>query len=458
MDMATNQISEVIQHFRRTVLLRDGAGLTDGQLLEDYISCRDQVALAALVRRHGPMVWGVCRRVLWNHHDAEDAFQATFLVLVRKAASIVPRGMVANWLYGVAHQTALQARRTAARRRARERQVMEMPEPAVAEQDLLRDLQPLLDEELNRLPDQYRAVVVLCDLEGKTRKEAGRQLGLPEGTVGSRLARARVMLAKRLARRGLAVPGGVLAAALSQNVASAGVPTSVVSSTIKAATLFAVGQPAGVVSVKVAALTEGVLKTMLLTKLKTATAVLLVVSALVGGAGLIYQTQAAEQQEARRASEKDNKEKQPAAKGKPKVVEYVEAVTKDLERLQGKWELTSFVVYGQTLELPKDTERRTLIIEGNKATLYIGPQEIRMTWLIDPTKKPKTLDICYEQSFSDGKAEKGAFEGKVWPAIYELEGDTLRECSDDPGGERPSDFSAPRKTKRSLMTYKRIKS
>jgi RNA polymerase sigma factor (sigma-70 family) len=275
MDMATNQISEVIQHLRRTVLLQDGAGLIDGQLLEDYISRHDEAALAALVHRHGPMVWGVCRRVLWNHHDAEDAFQATFLVLVRKAASIMPREMVANWLYGVAHQTALQARRTAARRRARERQVMEMPEPAVAEQDLLRDLQPLLDEELNRLPDQYRAVVVLCDLEGKTRKEAGRQLGLPEGTVGSRLARARVMLAKRLARRGLAVPGGVLAAALSQNVASAGVPTSVVSSTIKAATLFAVGQTAGVVSVKAAALTEGVLKTMLLTKLKTATAVLL---------------------------------------------------------------------------------------------------------------------------------------------------------------------------------------
>src|SRR5262249_49287801 len=141
-DMATSQTSEVIQHLRRTVLLLEGAGLTDGQLLEDYISHRDEAAVAALVRRHGPMVWGVCRRVLRDHHDAEDAFQATFLVLVRKAASIVPREMVPNWLYGVAHQTALKARATAARRRGRERQVVQMPEPATAEQDRWPDLQP----------------------------------------------------------------------------------------------------------------------------------------------------------------------------------------------------------------------------------------------------------------------------------------------------------------------------
>src|SRR5262245_39479638 len=128
--MATSPMSEVIHHLRRTVLLPDGAGLTDGQLLEGFLSRRDEAARAALVRRHGPMVWGVCRRVLRSYHDAEDAFQATFLVLVRKAASIVPRETVANWLYGVAHQTALKARATAARRRTRERQVAQMPEPA----------------------------------------------------------------------------------------------------------------------------------------------------------------------------------------------------------------------------------------------------------------------------------------------------------------------------------------
>lgn len=180
--MASKPMSEVIQHLRRAVLLRDGAGLTDGQLLEDYISCRNEAALAALVQRHAPMVWGLCRRVLPNYHDAEDAFQATFLVFVRKVASIASKDLLANWLYGVAHQTALKARATAARRKGRERQVPEMPERAVGEQDLWGDLQRVLDQELSRLPDKYRAVVILCDLEGKTRKPGavhGRAVGGP---------------------------------------------------------------------------------------------------------------------------------------------------------------------------------------------------------------------------------------------------------------------------------------
>ena len=260
-----------------------GDGRTDGQLLENYVSRREVAALIDLVRRHAPIIWGVCRHVLGNYHDAEDASQASFLVLVRKAASIAPREMVGNWLYGVAHQTAMKARATTAKRRAREKQVMQMPEPAVTEQDLRNDLQPLLDQELSRLPDKYRVAIVLCDLEGKTIKEAARQLGVPDGTLAALLARGRGMLAKRLARRGLAVFGGALGAALSRGVASACVAPSVVSCTIETASLFAAGQAAsGLIPVKVATLTAGVLKTMLLTKLKIATAVLLVVGVLAG--------------------------------------------------------------------------------------------------------------------------------------------------------------------------------
>src|SRR5206468_6423524 len=170
--------------------------------------------------------------------------------------------------YGVAYQTARKARATAAKRNARETLVTEMPEPDAPEQDIWHDLQPLLDEELSRLPDKYRVPIVLCDLEGKTGKEAAQLLGCPEGTVVGRLARARVMLAKRLAQRGVTLSGGALAVVLSKKVASAGVPTSVVASTIKAASLFAAGKAAGVISVKVAALTEGVLKAMLVTKIK----------------------------------------------------------------------------------------------------------------------------------------------------------------------------------------------
>jgi RNA polymerase sigma factor (sigma-70 family) len=292
--MATCPMSEVIRQLRKAVLLRDGAGLTDGQLLEDYVHRGNEAALAALVGRHGPMVWGVCRRVLSSYHDAEDAFQATFLVLVRKATSITSTELLANWLFGVAYQTALNARAATARRRVRERQVSPMPEPAVSAQDLWPDLQPVLDEELSRLPENYRIVLVLCDVEGKTRKDAARQLAVPEGTVAGRLARARVMLAKRLARHGVTVSGGALAAVLSQK-AAAGVPSSVVSATIQAAGLFAAGQTAAaaVISARVAALTEGVLKAMFLHKIRGVLAVLVVLATLgVCAGGLLQRTEA----------------------------------------------------------------------------------------------------------------------------------------------------------------------
>jgi RNA polymerase sigma factor (sigma-70 family) len=312
--MPTSQISEVVQQLRKAALRHEGAGLTDGQLLGRFLEQRDEAAFTALVRRHAAMVWGVCRRLLPHHPDAEDAFQATFLVLVRKAASVVPREMVGNWLYGVANQTALKARATAARQRTRERQVTPMPEPAL-EPDPWHDLEPVLDQELSRLPDRYRAAVVLCDLEGKTRKEAARQLGCPEGTVASRLATARKMLAKRLARHGLALSGGTLSAVLAQNAASACAPASVVSGTIKAGTLVAAGQAAaaGAIPGKVAALTEGVLRAMFLTKLKVLTAVL-VIATLGGVAGLIYQTLAAGQPKAQGAIAKAGSDNRSAAK------------------------------------------------------------------------------------------------------------------------------------------------
>src|SRR3954452_23692857 len=156
--MATSELQQVLQTLHRATRLPEEAELTDGQLLDSYVRTRQETAFAAVVRRHGPMVWGVCRRILRSHQDAEDAFQATFLVLVRKAAVVVN---VANWLYGVAHQTALKARTTAAKRGAREKQVSAMPEPILEHQPFGDDRQALLDQELSRLPDKYRAVIVL---------------------------------------------------------------------------------------------------------------------------------------------------------------------------------------------------------------------------------------------------------------------------------------------------------
>jgi RNA polymerase sigma factor (sigma-70 family) len=279
------QISEVVRHLRRAVLRQEEDGLTDGQLLGRFIEQRGEAAVAALVRRHGPMVWGTVRRILPNHHDAEDAFQATFLVLLRRAASITPREMVGNWLYGVAHQTARKARALLAKRQARERQVTALPEAQAPEQGAGCDLGPVLDQELNRLPEKYRVAIVLCDLAGKTRREVARQLGLPEGTLAGRLTRGRALLAKRLARRGLALSGGALAGVLSRQAVSASVPTSVMDPAIQAVTAVAAGRAvAGAASGTVAALTEGVLKAMWMTRAKKALGACLVGALLLSGA------------------------------------------------------------------------------------------------------------------------------------------------------------------------------
>jgi RNA polymerase sigma factor (sigma-70 family) len=268
--VTSSPINAVVQHLRRAVLVRDAAGISDGQLLDSFITRRDEAAFEALLRRHGPMVLGVCRRLLRDPHEAEDAFQATFLVLVRKAASVVPRDRVPNWLHGVAYQTAVRARSAAIKRRRRERLVREMPELQAPSPEPLDDLRTLLDQQLAALPSNYRVAVVLCDLEGKAHKEVATQLGWPEGTLASRLSRGRKMLAARLSRRGVVLS----AAMLSTEMASACVPTSLVLSTVRAACT-------GAVSVNVYALKEGVLMGMLLNKLK---AVLLVgVVALAGG-------------------------------------------------------------------------------------------------------------------------------------------------------------------------------
>ncbi len=194
---------------------------------------------------------GVCRRVLRNRQDAEDAFQATFLVLVRKAAVIASRELLAGWLYGVAYNTALKGKAAAARRRRKERQATAMREADAETSKPENDWLPLLDRELNGLPDKYRLPIVLCELQGKPHKEAARELGCPIGTLSGRLSRGRTLLAKRLARYGLALTAGSLSAALAQQEVSASVPPAVVSATVKAAT-------AGALSAEIAALTEGV--------------------------------------------------------------------------------------------------------------------------------------------------------------------------------------------------------
>lgn len=177
--MTASRMSRVVQRLRAVACRRSGAEQTDGQLLESFVSRRDAAALEALIQRHGGMVWNVCRRLLANHHDVEDASQATFLVLVRKAAAILPRHMVGNWLYGVARQTALKAKATTFKRRSRERQITPMPElQAASPSDGCCDVHDALDEELSRLPDIYRSAIVRRSVCADRRRGVARHEAL----------------------------------------------------------------------------------------------------------------------------------------------------------------------------------------------------------------------------------------------------------------------------------------
>jgi RNA polymerase sigma factor (sigma-70 family) len=293
--MATGQLSAVLQHLQRMAGVCTARELSDAELLERFVAHHEEAAFAALVQRYGPMVLGVCRRVLQNAHDAEDAFQATFLILVRKAASIGKREALGCWLHGVALRIAVRAKVNEAGRRLRERQVQAMPQTDAIATVAWRELKPILDEEVARLPDRYRVPFVLCYLEGKTYARAARQLCCVTGTISKRLARARELLRRRLVRRGLALPAGVLAAVLSQNGTSAAMPASLAAATIKTALQTAAGTAAaGAVSPRVASLTEGGLKTMGATTWKLTLALLLALGVLGAGAGLLVRRAPAE--------------------------------------------------------------------------------------------------------------------------------------------------------------------
>jgi RNA polymerase sigma factor (sigma-70 family) len=282
--MSDGPWSGFLRHLGAT-LPGDGAP-SDERLLERFLRDRDAPAFEALVRRHGPMVLGVCRRILRDAHDAEDAFQATFLALVRKADTIAPRELLGHWLFGVAYRTALYTRRTVCRRRAVEKQVEQMPERGVVEPESVTDLRAFLDRELSRLPAVYRIPVVLCELEGKTRQEVARQLGVPEGTVSSRLARGRELLRKRLVRQGVALTSAALAQAFAQAASAAPVPAALLRATVQAGVLVATGRAAAV-SAPVACLLRAVLRQRVVAKLRTTLLVLLAVGLFGLAAGLV---------------------------------------------------------------------------------------------------------------------------------------------------------------------------
>jgi C-terminal peptidase prc len=267
----------VLQHLRR---LAGGAAAdeaSDRQLLERFAAGHDEDAFAALVRRHGPLVWGACRRRLRHVQDAEDCFQATFLVLARKAGSVRWHDSVAGWLHAVASRVAAETRARNARRRAHERTGLAPAEDPPAPEPAGRELCTLLDEELRGLPDRYRAPLLLCYLEGRTTDQAARQLGWSLRTLERRLAEGRERLRSRLTRRGLTLSGVLLTAALSEGAGRGALPAGLADATTRAA----VSLPAGT-SPAVVALVETTLKGMTMTRARLVTAAFVLLTATAG--------------------------------------------------------------------------------------------------------------------------------------------------------------------------------
>src|SRR5262245_28855298 len=232
--MASGQAHPVLRFLHRITARTDAAATPDTDLLVRFAVRRDESAFAALVRRYGPMVLGVCRRVLRDVHDEEDAFQATFLVLVSRAGSVGRPELLGNWLYGVAQRTALRARADGVRRRAREASAFITNQTEPADDGETDDMRRMLDEELGRLPLKYRMPIVLHYLEGRTQEEAARRLGCPRKTVTTRLTRACERLRARLSRRGVALSAGTAAAMLASSMAASAVPPALTEATLRA--------------------------------------------------------------------------------------------------------------------------------------------------------------------------------------------------------------------------------
>jgi RNA polymerase sigma factor (sigma-70 family) len=264
---------------QRSLLWLAAEGMSDAHLLRRFVEQRDEASFEALVQRHGPMVLGVCRRQLSDPHAVDDAFQATFLVLVRKAATISQPDLLGNWLYGVAYRVSVKARANAARRSAHERQAASMSRPEPAPDVDNRELRLILDEELSRLPEKYRAPLVLCYLEGKTNEEAAKQIGCPLGSMSWRLSRGRDLLHRRLLARHLAFPAAIFLPLLTEAAASAAVPLALLDSTVRTGMVASGAQALGTIPGTVATLAEETLQTMGVAK---AAKLVAIVTAVIG--------------------------------------------------------------------------------------------------------------------------------------------------------------------------------
>jgi RNA polymerase sigma factor (sigma-70 family) len=419
--MARNWARTTTGALSRLVEPPAGPDLDDRDLLQRFVTRRDEAAFTLLMERHGPMVLGVCRRVLRDAHEADDAFQATFFVLVHKARSIGRPERLGPWLHGVAYRTAARAR-DQARRRARTRETAPALDGDPATQAEGAELRQLLDEELARLARKLRAPLVLCYLEGKTTDEVARLLGCPRGTVLSRLARGRDRLRDRLIRRGFSSSLWAPALVSVQKSASALVPAKMAEKTIKAAALTAAGKAANdAMSAPAAALTRGELRAMFLSKVKLVASVVLALSlgvaaCIVGARWALADPPAA------------------AAKDKEPT---------DEERILGTWDLVAFEEGGQKAPDEKIKEVTWTFAAQGKLVAKQGLMEQEFVYELDTSKRPTQISLTTK--------------GHTGLGIYKFEKDRLTICAPRVGNDPPTEFVSKEGTLLVLVVLKRAK-
>jgi RNA polymerase sigma factor (sigma-70 family) len=397
--------------------------LTDERLLGDYVANRDAGAFAAIMRRHGGMVSAVCRRMLWREQDVEDAFQATFLVLMRKAPSVSKPKLLGNWLYGVAYRIASKVRQANIRQRTREAPMVDVPAPEADDNVSWRDLRPVLDDELQRLPLRYRRPIVLFYLEGKSAEEVATALGRPRNTVLSQLARARERLRVRLSRRNLALSVGVLVSLLERTASSdAAIPESWLHWGMQAhASSLTAGGATAAGTGQARLLAQQVLKDMFRRRLWRIGSLLLLILLAVSVGILSY-----------------------GALHAPPVVVVQAEPRSDLDALQGEWQVIAVEHDGRVL--PKDQFPFTRLRIRDRFLLHEGGEhDQEVSFQLRPEQQPKAIDM-----------ESTGYHGKEhFNAIYALEGDTLTICR--PGDDaRPTEFASKPGTRILLYTAKRI--
>ncbi|HEV3386936.1 MAG TPA: sigma-70 family RNA polymerase sigma factor, partial [Gemmata sp.] len=421
---------------------------SDRQLVERFLIERNEAVFEVLVRRHGPMVYRVCWRVLQQSEDAEDAFQATFLILAQKLGTLRDRDCLASWLHGVAHRTALKARSLATIRKRHETLV---PVPSTVPVDDLtwKELRSVLDAELVRLPEKWRLPLILCYLEGRTQDEAAAQLGWSGNTLRRRLEEARAALGRTLDRKGFG-PAALSAVLLSDcTCCGIALPTAT-SALIDAAVVLATGRAAGgIIPPKVAILTDGVLKAMPLKHHKIAM-VLLVMGAIGTIGSAMHFHSGGEQQlnEARAESQVEKPREAP-----PKTSAGPTQPKTDAEKMQGLWEVTERREDGMSLLFPNESTNGSLFIEGDEFFLSymskgtpMGGAIWKANFTLNSEATPKSIDL------TTGGAKKPDTFG-----IYKLDGDDLLIClpREHPFARRPTEFTAEKGTKQEVIKLKR---